>query len=209
MLLPPNATALERAIDGATARIGNVPAPLAELWNPATCPAHLLPWLAWALSTDNWLSSWTEAEKRLQVAQAIELQRRKGTPASIDALLAKFDDLLELVEWFDTFPTGAPHTFEILLPLDALGGERSRAPFAREIVREVMRIKPVRSHFALVQSLKAAADVAVIGAARAHGFVRLVASVEIDASPSWARYLLTEDGEPLQDDAGDFLEDVA
>ena len=47
-LLPRNATGAERAIEGATARVGAVPTPFRDLWNPDTCPAALLPWLAWA-----------------------------------------------------------------------------------------------------------------------------------------------------------------
>ncbi|MCD9124037.1 phage tail protein I, partial [Cupriavidus sp. UGS-1] len=48
-LLPPNATPLERnlATVGAEA-IAGVPVPLRDLWNPATCPPALLPFLAWA-----------------------------------------------------------------------------------------------------------------------------------------------------------------
>ena len=43
-LLPPNASDLERATEGAIrARLTAVPIPLATLWNPDTCPAPLLP----------------------------------------------------------------------------------------------------------------------------------------------------------------------
>ena len=48
-LLPPNASALERKLEQATLRLGTLPVPLRELWNPDTCPAHLLPWLAWTV----------------------------------------------------------------------------------------------------------------------------------------------------------------
>src|SRR5205085_11795608 len=115
-LLPPNSTRLERSLEGATARLGDVPAPIKELWNPATCPLELLPWLAWALSTDRWETHWTEAEKRAAVATAIEQQRKKGTPASIDQVLASFDELLKLTEWFEMSPQGEPHPFTVTLP---------------------------------------------------------------------------------------------
>jgi P2-related tail formation protein len=49
-LLPPNVSGLERALEQASARVGDIPVPIDPLWNPATCPARLLPWLAWALS---------------------------------------------------------------------------------------------------------------------------------------------------------------
>ena len=51
-LLPHNASPQERAIEAATARLADVPVPLRDLWNPETCPAELLPWLAWAFGVD-------------------------------------------------------------------------------------------------------------------------------------------------------------
>ena len=47
-ILPPNATALERALADAGARLSDVPVVVRELWNPDACPAAHLPWLAWA-----------------------------------------------------------------------------------------------------------------------------------------------------------------
>ena len=49
-LLPPNRTKLEQALERATARLGAVPVPIKDLWNPWRCPVALLPWLAWSLS---------------------------------------------------------------------------------------------------------------------------------------------------------------
>ena len=53
-LLPPNATPLERAIALALARITAIPTPAGDTWNPATCPAPLLPHFAWGMSVDTW-----------------------------------------------------------------------------------------------------------------------------------------------------------
>ncbi|PJY93783.1 phage tail protein I [Pseudomonas donghuensis] len=47
-LLPLNSTPLERAIEAATDEVAEVP--LRVLYNPDTCPAHLLHQLAWAWS---------------------------------------------------------------------------------------------------------------------------------------------------------------
>jgi len=88
-ILAVNATAAERAIEGATARIGDTVVPLADLWNPATCPAALLPWLAWALSVDDWDANWTEARKREVIAAAVYVHRHKGTVASIRTAIDK------------------------------------------------------------------------------------------------------------------------
>lgn len=138
-LLPPNATAQERALDLALARLADVadalgvldgggpgspaedlapfdggdvdgrdltgayfdggavvqpdrpdPArlPIRDLWNPATCPAAALPFLAWALSVDTWDPSWTEEQKRATIAGSIALHQRKGSVASVKNALA-------------------------------------------------------------------------------------------------------------------------
>ncbi len=87
-LLPPNATSQELAIEGATARLGEVPAPLRDVWNPDTCPAQLLPWLAWAFGVDEWDSGWSDATKRNTIKNAVAIQRRKGSVWSIKRAIA-------------------------------------------------------------------------------------------------------------------------
>ena len=81
-LLPPNATAAEKAIEAAAADRLGLPVPLRDLWNPDTCPAEFLAWLAWSLSIDAWSPTWPEAVKRSVVKNAIAIQRRKGTASS-------------------------------------------------------------------------------------------------------------------------------
>jgi phage tail P2-like protein len=87
-LLPPNATPQETAIEAATARIAEVPVPNAALWNPATCPAALLPWLAWALSVDDWDGTWPEERQRAVISASVAVHRRKGTRGAVVAALA-------------------------------------------------------------------------------------------------------------------------
>lgn len=87
-LLPPNATATEHRLEQATARLGDLPTPLRELWNADTCPSHLLPWLAWALQVDIWDNGWSEDDRRSVIREAITVHRRKGTPWAIKRALA-------------------------------------------------------------------------------------------------------------------------
>jgi phage tail P2-like protein len=82
-MLPPNATAQEFALDGATARISDVPVPLRDTWNPDTCPADVLPWLAWAFGVDEWDAGWSDDTKRATIRNAVMIQRRKGSVWSI------------------------------------------------------------------------------------------------------------------------------
>lgn len=85
-LLPPNATPLERSIEAATARVGEVPAPIRETWDPATCPAAVLPWLAWAEDVPVWRRDWDERMKRGIIAASWRLHRQQGTLAGLKAL---------------------------------------------------------------------------------------------------------------------------
>lgn len=87
-LLPSNATQTERALEQATARLGDLQAPLRELWNPNTCSSELLPWLAWALQVDVWDNGWSDNAKRAVIRGAITVHRRKGTPWAIKRALA-------------------------------------------------------------------------------------------------------------------------
>jgi len=213
-LLPPNAFPLERALEAGTARLGEVEAPIAPLWDPATMPLASLPFLAWALSVDTWDTNWSEAVKRQAVANSIALHRVKGTRASVEMVLARFDDLLELVEWHEAGGSTQPNTFDVLLPLvtapgQAPGGDRSSAAFADAIIREVAKVKPLREHMTLVQSLKLQAAVGVYGTARIATWQRETLALTVDSSPDWDTYLQTEDGEPFVAEGGSgFLEDA-
>ncbi|MEW6166057.1 MAG: phage tail protein I [Pseudomonadota bacterium] len=86
-LLPRNASAFERALSETGGRFAP-PALVPTLWNATTCPAALLPWLAWALSVDEWDHGWSVEKKRAVVAAAIPVHEKKGTPAAIRTALA-------------------------------------------------------------------------------------------------------------------------
>lgn len=110
-LLPPNATAEERSLETATARIGDVPVPIDTLWNPAACPVSHLPWLAWALSVDTWNPDWPEATKRRVIAASVEIHRKKGTVGAVKGALAALGAPPEVVEWWQVVPETEPGTF--------------------------------------------------------------------------------------------------
>lgn len=87
-LLPSNATRLERALGQVIGRISDVPVPIADLWSPHRCPAPLLPWLAWALSVDEWDAGWPEDRKRDVIAASVEIHRHKGSMWAVRRTLA-------------------------------------------------------------------------------------------------------------------------
>jgi phage tail P2-like protein len=143
-LLPHNATAQERALEAVIAPPLMPPVPLREIWDPETCPANLLPWLAFAFSVDEWSPDWPEAAKREVIRQSFQIHRRKGTVGAMRRALEAVFDQAQLREWFDT--GDAPHTFRVALT-DVVQGSSSIAA-AKAIIK---RTKPARSHLNVIQ----------------------------------------------------------
>ncbi|MCA8880392.1 MAG: phage tail protein I [Rhodobacteraceae bacterium] len=170
-LLPPNATAQEIAFARTTARLSDVDVPLRDLWNPETCPAALLPWLAWAFSVDAWQPYWSEAAKRARIGEAVARHRRKGTARAVREVVGAYGASIALREWWELSPRGTPHTFQIVLTVG--DGADASAEVQQDIIAEVGRVKPVRSHFTLIAGASAAGGIGVAGAARAGLFRRL------------------------------------
>lgn len=141
-LLPPNATASERAISETTARLsldGDIG--ISCLWSAQDCPADLLPWLAWALAVDEWDSGWDEPVKRQVIAGSIERHRRAGTVWSVrQAMLDAGYPALEIVERIIGLHWAI---FIMVLELGA-------APLTRALKDKTIRLideyKPARCH---------------------------------------------------------------
>lgn len=87
-ILPSTRTPTEEAFEVAIARAGEIAVPIDRLWDPDRCPAEVLPWLAWALSVDTWDPDWPEGVRREVIRQSVGIHRRKGTLASVRAILA-------------------------------------------------------------------------------------------------------------------------
>ncbi|MBC9745045.1 phage tail protein I [Pseudomonas syringae pv. syringae] len=110
-LLPLNSTPLERAIEVATDEITQIP--LRTLYNPQTCPAHLLYHLAWAWSVDRWDDEWSEPVKRAAIAASFFIHARKGTIGAIRRVVEPLGYLIDVLEWWETVPQGIPGTFSL------------------------------------------------------------------------------------------------
>jgi phage tail P2-like protein len=148
-LLPPNAATQEITLESVIEPGTDLPIPIRDLWKPDTCPASLLPWLAWALSVDEWDSDWPEAIKRSVIAQSVSIHRKKGTVHAVRRALEILGVQVELREWFEQ--NAAPHTFS----LTAWAGENFQAEgeplltpqYYDALKRAVDAVKPVRSHY--------------------------------------------------------------
>ncbi|MCP2016838.1 phage tail protein I [Qipengyuania citrea] len=207
-LLPPQASRLERAVEASFGQLVEVPAPIRDQWNPATCAPELLPFLAFGVSIDFWDADWTEAEKRSAIAGAIDAQRRKGTPASLREVLDRFDPMIALVEWFEDKVHLAPYTFRLELPTRAESAVVYDEDLVLALLRDIEAVKPLRAHMFAVHRLAANADAWLVGGAKIAGFVRVegYTDLTVPADPAWSNYLETQQGEPIRSAEGPFLE---
>lgn len=146
-LLPPNATAPERALSEATARVGGVAVPVGDLWNPDACPAQILPWLAWSFSVDDWPAWLTTQQQRDTIKASLYIHQHKGTAGAVLAALESVGIGAQLVEWFQDSPVGAPYTFRINL-------DATQTPITQQTLTQLLdsvdAAKNVRSHLAAV-----------------------------------------------------------
>ena len=110
-LLPLNSTSLERGIEATFAE--NTLIPLRTLYNPDSCPVHLLPHLAWAWSVDRWDPAWSEPVKRAAIKASFFIHKHKGTIGALRRVVEPLGYLIEIVEWFNTVPQGVPGTFAL------------------------------------------------------------------------------------------------
>lgn len=132
-LLPHNATPFERAADGATARISDIPVPVRDVWSASECPASLLPWLAWALSVDDWDSSWSVQQKRDTIAVSAATHRVKGTAGAVTRSLGALGINAQVQEWFQQSPPAAPYTYRLHM-------ESEQTPVSQSGIAQVLAV---------------------------------------------------------------------
>jgi len=144
-ILPPNSSSLENAIDDTCAvRIEGIDVPLKHLLNPDKCPEHLLPWLAWAVSVDEWDSSWSEKQKRATIAASPVVHRHKGTRYAVNTALEALEYDVTAAEWWEVSPKGRPGTYWLKLKMPPDQGCTEKQ--INQVVRVVDAAKNKRSH---------------------------------------------------------------
>lgn len=147
-LLPPSATHAEVAVSRAMSRLADVEPQCRQMWDPATCPATHLPWLAWAFSVDEWDSGWTTAQKRAVINASYTVHRHKGTVGAVRRALAALGYDTELSEWFQWLPQGEPYTFGVM---GEIGDAGLPPTMYDDIERVALATKNVRSHLAWIR----------------------------------------------------------
>ncbi|MNQ44252.1 Phage tail protein [compost metagenome] len=144
-LLPSSATALERAVAAADARISDTPTPLRDVWNPYACPADILPWLAFAYAVDEWDDKWSIEVKREVIAKSLEIKRTKGTPGGVQRALEAMGLPAQIQEWFQQSPAGDPYTFRVRIEAEQIGFTAYQLAQVRRVIEAY---KNKRSHLA-------------------------------------------------------------
>ncbi len=111
-LLPPNASKHERDIEAVISP--PLSFPNRDIWNPEKCPEHLLPHLAWALSVDNWDSTWPVERKRQVIKDSIYIHRKKGTRDAVERVVSAIrGDDTKVTEWFEDKDNLSPGDFTV------------------------------------------------------------------------------------------------
>ena len=160
-LLPINATESERAAEAViAARLDAVEVPIADLWNPWTCPVSLLPALAWSLSVDTWSDSWSELQKRTMIDAAYTIHSTKGTIGAMRTALAALDYNLKVIEWFEE--SAQAGTFRIEVDTTGLSITEGLYTSVETMANSAKRESQHLSSIQVISSLNAAQKAAAV-----------------------------------------------
>lgn len=165
-LLPPNATALERAVASTSGRIDALPTPLRDVWSPADCPVDALPWLAWSFGVEDWSADWSEQQRRAVIDQAIPVKRHRGTIGAVQLAINALGLSCRVQEWFNQIPAGDPYTYNMLLDVSQSG---CSLPQLRQMLATIERTKNLRSHLNTIYPSVTAASALVMTAVASVG----------------------------------------
>jgi len=147
-LLPPNASVLLRDLESVFCDSFDLPTLNRYVVNPDLAPAHILPWLAWALSVDDWSDSWSEQIRRNVIKASVEVHRKKGTIGALKKALQAFNyENVKVEEWFEY---GAnPYFFRVFFDVREPGFDVNVLPQVQKVIEST---KNARSH---LESLRA------------------------------------------------------
>ena len=147
-LLPPNASTLLRDLEEIFGDSFDLPTLNRYVVNPDLAPAHILPWLAWALSVDDWSDSWPEQIRRNVIKASVEVHRKKGTIGALKKALQAFNYTnVKVEEWFEY---GAdPYFFRVFFDVKEPGFDVNILPQVQKVIEST---KNARSH---LESLRA------------------------------------------------------
>ncbi|KQB51580.1 phage tail protein [Pseudomonas endophytica] len=175
-LLPSNQTSLEQALAQLSSGDRSLANVLRYMHSVDTCPAAMLPWLAIQRSVDRWDPQWSETVKRKVVKDAFEVHKRKGTLGALRRVVEPFADILDITEWHQLEPMGAPGTFTMSLALFDSG--LSDTAIA-ELERMINDTKPISRHLVGLNITYSPSGTYYIGAGISSGDEVTISSPEL------------------------------
>ncbi|KAB8307270.1 phage tail protein I [Erwinia endophytica] len=175
-ILPPNTLLSERALEQATAEpvIALETDAARQAKNAATCPAQLLPWLAWEYAVDYWDPGWTDAQKRQVIKDSPYVHQHRGTAGAVRRALSSVGYPTTVIEWWQETPKGDPYTFRI----EVYSDEAVSDELYSRIRRQVDGAKNLRSWLTVIDVM---AEVGGSGAMYIGGAVTMNIDIDIPA----------------------------
>lgn len=183
-LLPIGSSQFEQLTAQALADLSALPIHVSSLWDPWSCPAELLPWLAWSLSVDYWDSHWNELTKRKTIATAYFVHKHKGTVSALRHVILSLGYTMTLTEWWQT--SDQVGTFRITVNINSAGITEL---MYQELTRLINDVKPLGRHLLeLALALETTGQIYTFGA--------LLQGDELTIYP-WISENIVIQGEPL------------
>jgi phage tail P2-like protein len=111
-LLPLNATQLLKDLENSSLKATALKALNRHVTNPDLAPNHILPWLAFAMSVDDWNDNWPGDVKRNIIKSSVQIHKKKGTVGALKFALEAFNyENITVEEWF--VYGGDPYFFRV------------------------------------------------------------------------------------------------
>lgn len=108
------------------------------LLNPETCPAELLPLLAYSLSVNVFNPRWPEQTQRAVCANSLNVHVHNGTLEGIDQALDALGVRAEITEWWQQVPEGKPGTMDLMLWVNDNINPDSAVMVDSEMIRDLV-----------------------------------------------------------------------
>lgn len=147
-LLPVNASNFLKDLEKSSLKATSLQSLNRYVTNPDLAPDNILPWLAWAVSVDDWSDDWSLDIKRNVIKASINVHKKKGTIGALRSALEAFNyKNITVQEWFDY--DGDPNFFRVFFDITEAGFDVDILPQVQKVIDNT---KNVRSH---LESLKA------------------------------------------------------
>lgn len=113
-----------------------------------------------------WRDKWPLELKRRVLKNAFLAKSKVGTVSAVRDALSTIGAAAEIVEWWQTEPKGAPHTFNIIATLSQIEGTLT-TEMQEDLQLMIKDSKPVRSHFTFQIVIAKEGGICLLGYARA------------------------------------------